>query len=51
VRPIQCKTYPFWNHILQSKQTWISEKRRCQGIGKGKLYTLNDINTVKLVGM
>ena len=25
VRPIQCRTYPFWPSILKNKQTWEEE--------------------------
>jgi len=34
-RPIQCRTYPFWEEILQTGETWSDESRYCPGIGKG----------------
>ena len=27
VRPIQCKTYPFWTNVMSSKQSWNDEVR------------------------
>lgn len=32
VRPKQCRTYPFWDGILESKETWEAEKHYCEGI-------------------
>ena len=34
-RPIQCKTYPFWEEILQTAESWHGESRHCPGIGEG----------------
>lgn len=31
-RPKQCRTYPFWDEILDSKKSWDDEKLRCEGI-------------------
>jgi Fe-S-cluster containining protein len=33
-RPLQCKTFPFWPILVESKENWENEKYRCQGIGK-----------------
>ncbi|MHC4662632.1 MAG: YkgJ family cysteine cluster protein [Planctomycetota bacterium] len=35
VRPAQCRTYPFWSHVLKSRKTWKSEGKKCPGIGNG----------------
>ncbi len=43
VRPSQCKTFPFWKSNLKNKSEWEKQKRTCPGIGKGKLYTLQEI--------
>lgn len=38
VRPLQCKTYPFWPVLVESEELWNQEKKRCKGIGcKGNL--------------
>ena len=31
-RPRQCRTYPFWPHIVKSQEAWDNEKRNCEGI-------------------
>lgn len=33
VRPIQCKTYPFWSYVVDSDENFTFEKTRCKGIG------------------
>lgn len=32
VRPVQCSTYPFWPHVLSSKERWNGEAAVCEGI-------------------
>ncbi len=32
VRPTQCRTYPFWPSIMESKKSWDSEASACEGI-------------------
>lgn len=34
-RPTQCRTYPFWSNIVDSKESWNREARECPGIGIG----------------
>ncbi|MCG8570520.1 MAG: YkgJ family cysteine cluster protein [Spirochaetes bacterium] len=31
-RPLQCRTFPFWPSLLESKDTWEDEKKRCPGL-------------------
>ena len=35
-RPIQCSTYPFWPAILDSRETWLAERKSCPGIDMGE---------------
>jgi len=44
LRPLQCRLYPFWPSLLESKRAWEKEKRRCPGIGSGKWYSPEDIS-------
>jgi Fe-S-cluster containining protein len=30
-RPVQCRTWPFWKEIIQSKASWERTKRTCPG--------------------
>ncbi len=48
VRPTQCRTYPFWPENVRSEAAWQRTAKACPGIGKGKLYSRDEI--LKLVG-
>ena len=43
-RPLQCRTYPFWPSIVESRGNWEREKNSCPGIGKG---TVVDKKTIQ----
>ena len=36
-RPLQCRTFPFWESILHSRDVW--EGLSCPGTGKGTFYS------------
>ncbi len=42
-RPLQCRTWPFWDSNLQDESRWKRASKRCPGIGTGKLYERNQI--------
>jgi len=46
VRPVQCRTFPFWPANLKSKYRWKMVLLECEGIGRGKLYALDEIETI-----
>jgi len=35
VRPLQCRTWPFWPENLWSKKTWDHAAKRCHGMNAG----------------
>ena len=35
LRPTQCKTYPWWPEILDSRSSWNRESHHCEGINNG----------------
>ena len=43
VRPIQCRTWPFWTSNLRTRKAWRETCQVCPGSGKGRLYTLEEI--------
>jgi len=47
-RPRQCRTWPFWEHNLETLQTWKGVQERCPGSGKGELFTVEEI-TARIV--
>ena len=46
VRPMQCRTYPFWVSTLRSIERWQATCRQCPGIGTGRLYDREEILTI-----
>lgn len=48
-RPRQCRTWPFWDSTLKSPQAWAETCDVCPGSGKGRLYTLEEIETERKV--
>ncbi len=42
-RPIQCKTWPFWDSNLRSKKAWKETCEVCPGAGQGELVPLESI--------
>jgi Fe-S-cluster containining protein len=43
VRPLQCRTWPFWNENLASEAVWNKSSHRCPGMNTGKRYSLKQI--------
>jgi len=43
VRPMQCRTFPFWVQNLRSIRDWRRVASGCPGIGRGHLYTTEEI--------
>lgn len=44
-RPVQCRTWPFWNSNLRTPGDWKQTCRDCPGSGVGKLYSWEEIET------
>jgi Fe-S-cluster containining protein len=43
VRPLQCRTYPFWFSQMRSMRQWGKARCLCLGIGTGNLYSREHI--------
>ena len=43
VRPLQCRTYPFWFSLMRSRENWEKAVRACPGIGNGPLHPREEI--------
>lgn len=40
VKPAQCRLYPFWPELVETRAHWQAERRMCPGIGKGELIQI-----------
>ena len=43
-RPLQCRTFPFWDLVLSSHWAWERAGRDCPGINSGRLHTGEEID-------
>jgi Fe-S-cluster containining protein len=46
VRPSQCRTFPFWQTVVASPESWQRCQKACPGVGKGKLFTPEEIEEI-----
>jgi Fe-S-cluster containining protein len=37
VKPLQCRTFPFWPEFVKAKRTWKNLGKLCPGIGVGAI--------------
>lgn len=48
VRPLQCRTWPFWDTNLASRQNWEHSSLRCPGMGHGtRHFTQKQIESLR----
>jgi Fe-S-cluster containining protein len=40
-KPTQCRIFPFWPELVESKREWKKTARYCPGIGKGPLIQIS----------
>ncbi len=41
VKPTQCRIFPYWPELLESKREWKKTAQYCPGIGKGPLIQID----------
>jgi Fe-S-cluster containining protein len=44
-RPLQCRTFPFWDSVVSSPEAWGKTGRECPGIEEGELHSMARIET------
>ena len=47
VRPLQCRTWPFWDGNLADRDAWQSAHGKCPGMGTGRAYTQAQIEALR----
>jgi hypothetical protein len=47
VRPLQCRTFPFWDENLETRGDWREAARACPGMDTGKLHAMKDIDKLR----
>jgi Fe-S-cluster containining protein len=46
-RPEQCRTWPFWKSLVQSRHAWETAKRMCPGLDRGRLIPPEQIRILR----
>jgi len=39
-KPTQCRIFPFWPELLESRREWLKTAKYCPGMGKGPLIQI-----------
>ncbi|HRK29772.1 MAG TPA: YkgJ family cysteine cluster protein [Tepidisphaeraceae bacterium] len=47
VRPLQCRTWPFWDGNLISQNSWNRAGKTCPGLNKGRKFTQKQIEALR----
>ena len=47
VRPLQCRTWPFWDGNLRSEAAWERAGKGCHGINQGRKFAVEEIVKLK----
>ena len=42
-RPLQCRSFPFWDFVVCSQQAWEAAGKDCPGINNGELHSREKI--------
>lgn len=45
VRPVQCRTWPFWEGNIRTPEAWQHTQTQCPGAGCGELVSLQEIES------
>jgi Fe-S-cluster containining protein len=46
-RPRQCAAYPFFDSCLRSQAAWYATAEVCPGIGRGRVWTFDEIEAAR----
>lgn len=38
-KPWQCRAYPFWIELVETREAWTAEATQCEGIGRGPRHS------------
>lgn len=47
VRPVQCRTWPFWHENLRTPTDWRRAAKTCPGIDQGRFYAIEQIRIIR----
>jgi Fe-S-cluster containining protein len=48
IRPVQCRTFPFWDENLDSRHDWDHAAEHCPGMNRGARRSCDEIEGIRL---
>ena len=48
IRPMQCRTFPFWPRNIVSKTEWRDLQNHCPGLNTGRLFSKDEIEAISM---
>ncbi len=53
VKPLQCRSFPFWPELLDTASAWESARQNCPGMDapEGRLYSVDEIRKIRDRGL
>ena len=53
VKPMQCRSFPFWSDLLEDETAWDYAKQDCPGMdaSEGRLYSTAEIRQIRDQGL
>jgi len=42
-RPLQCRAFPFWSSVVNSRENWEMTAKDCPGVNRGTLHSRDSI--------
>jgi Fe-S-cluster containining protein len=46
-RPLQCRTWPFWDSNLSSPEIWEMSAKRCHGMNRGREFSRAEMEAIR----
>jgi Fe-S-cluster containining protein len=47
VRPLQCRTWPFWTSVVRTPEAWRAAGKTCHGINRGEHFSHERIESLR----
>jgi Fe-S-cluster containining protein len=47
VRPLQCRTWPFWDSNLSDPAVWNHSAKRCHGMNQGRKFAAGEMEALR----
>ncbi|MCK5557422.1 MAG: YkgJ family cysteine cluster protein [Candidatus Hydrogenedentes bacterium] len=46
-KPLTCASWPFWDYVTDSEDSWNRAGKQCPGVRKGRVYSTEEIERLR----